>query len=194
KNKDNGLRAEVEATAQASPAEVKQAADAIVREIAADQPAEVQAALAAYLTQVPAAMRRSLRREADPSGKTVPATLALRRPEDLLPLLPARLMRFQPGDRPMANVDLELVELLGSGGFGEVWSARNPHQQSDPLVALKFCLDLNKPAMKSLANEASLLDQVKRDGWPPGLVRLLRTYLSATPPCLEYEYVRGGDL
>ena len=77
-------------------------------------------------------MRQSLRRPADPSGKTVPAGLALRRPEDLLPLLPQGLPRFKPGDRPLPGVDRELVELLGSGGFGEVWTARNPYQQMLP--------------------------------------------------------------
>ena len=28
----------------------------------------------------------------------------------------------------------------------------------------------------------------------PGIVPLLHTYLDANPPCLEYEYVEGGDL
>ena len=55
--KENELCADVQATAQAGPAEVKQAAETIVRQVAADQPTEAQAALATYLTQAPAAMR-----------------------------------------------------------------------------------------------------------------------------------------
>jgi hypothetical protein len=33
-----------------------------------------------------------------------------------------------------------------------------------------------------------------REGTHPGIVQLVNTYLSADPPCLEYEYVEGGDL
>jgi formylglycine-generating enzyme required for sulfatase activity len=33
-----------------------------------------------------------------------------------------------------------------------------------------------------------------RQGRHPGIVRLEATYLSADPPCLQYEYVQGGDL
>jgi molecular chaperone DnaK len=90
-------------------------------------------------------------------------------------------------------VDWELVELLGVGGFGEVWKARNPHVDSIPPVALKFCLD---PAAKDqlLRHEAAVLNQVMLQCKLPGIVPLLRTYLSADPPCLEYQYVEGGDL
>ena len=33
-----------------------------------------------------------------------------------------------------------------------------------------------------------------QQGRHPGIVPLLQTYLRADPPCLEYEYIAGGDL
>ena len=33
-----------------------------------------------------------------------------------------------------------------------------------------------------------------RQGRHPGIVALQQTYLSADPPCLQYEYIEGGDL
>jgi tetratricopeptide (TPR) repeat protein len=186
-------RDDVQALAQASAGEVGEAVAAVVQEVAAEKPPEVRQALAAYLTQVPAAARQSLRRPSDPAGTTVPPGLALQRAEDLLPLLPAKLPRFKPGDRPILGVDWELVELLGAGGFGEVWKARNPHFDGVPPVALKFCLD---PAAKDrlLRHEAAVLNQVMRQGRHEGIVQLQQSYLGADPPCLAYEYVAGSDL
>jgi hypothetical protein len=148
------LRAELQALAQANPAQARQAAAQVTQEVAADQPPEVQLALTSYLSQVPAAVRQSLRRPADPSGTTVPATLALNRPEDLLPFLPARLPRFKPGVG-----DWELVEPLGVGGFGEVWKARHVTLASRRPVALKFC----PGAAAALRGEALLLDRAGRE-------------------------------
>jgi serine/threonine protein kinase len=116
----------------------------------------------------------------------------MQKEEDLIPFLPTKLPRFKPGDRPAGIGDWELVELLGIGGFGEVWKARNPNMRHDPPVALKFCLDAQ--AVKWLRNEADLLNRVKSQGTHRGIVQLLHTYLRAEAPCLEFEYVAGGDL
>src|SRR4051812_2317807 len=53
---------ELQQLANASPAEMASAARAAVSAAAADLPPEQQAQLVSYLTQVPAALRRSLRR------------------------------------------------------------------------------------------------------------------------------------
>jgi hypothetical protein len=184
------LKAEVQAVAQLQGDEARREALAAVAAEAAGRPEEVRRALTAYLAQVPAAIRQSQRRSSDPTGRTVSPGLSLQRADSLLPLLPARLPRFQPGDRPLAGVDWELEELLGVGGFGEVWKARNPHL-AEP-VALKFCLDAGAVAV--LRNEAALLGRVMSQGKHPGIVCLRNTYLTADTPCLEYEYVPGGDL
>lgn len=185
-------RADLAAVAQATPQEVCGVARQIVLEVAGDKPAATQQALEVYLSLVPGQVRKSLRRPADPTGTTVCWELAPNRGDDLMPMLPARLPRFKPGDRPLPGVDWELEELLGVGGFGEVWKAKNTHFASVEPVALKFCLDAG--AAQYLKNEAAALNQVMKQGKHPGIVRLERTYLSSETPCLEYEFVLGGDL
>jgi serine/threonine protein kinase len=186
-------RADVEALVQAPPAEVQQQVSAVVREVAGDLPTAEQLLLETYLTQMPAVARNSLRRPHDPRGNTVPPSRGLQTSRDLIPLLPTRFPRFKPGDRPPGIGDWELVELLGVGGFGEVWKARNPHFEGVSPVALKFCLD-SAAKDRLLRHEAGVLNQVMKQGKHPGIVALLHTYLGADPPCLEYEFVNGGDL
>jgi serine/threonine protein kinase len=192
-HQEEQMRALVESAALASPAEVKAVAESVAQEVAGDQPEQVRQGLAAYLAAVPAAVRQSLRRPADPAGQSVPFTFALKRPEDLLQFLPRRPPRFAPGQRPPGLGDWELVELLGVGGFGEVWKARHVYFDGIAPVALKFCLD-PEARDRLLRHEAMVLNQVMRQGRHPGVVALLDAALSADPPCLKYEYIEGGDL
>ncbi|HKI32187.1 MAG TPA: protein kinase [Gemmataceae bacterium] len=187
------MREALQDAVQAAMQEVKEEARAVAHEVAADQPPEIELRLADYLVQVPALIRQSFKRPADALGRSLPARLVLEKAEDLLPFLPARLPRFKPGDCPPGVGDWELVELLGVGGFGEVWKARHRFFDGIAPVALKFCLD---PAAQDrlLKHEAGVLNQVMRHGRHPGIVPLLDAALGADPPCLKYEYIEGGDL
>ncbi|MFO0964704.1 MAG: serine/threonine-protein kinase [Gemmataceae bacterium] len=92
----------------------------------------------------------------------------------------------------MPGTDLVLEELLGVGGFGEVWKASHQTRPHAAPVALKFCVD--EAAARTLRKEVELLDRVSREGRHHGIVELRYAHLETDPPCLEYEYVDGGDL
>ncbi len=191
-NNATDLRRDVEALAQASPDEVRQQVQAAIAAEGSQLPPQVQQAAVAYLTQVPGMIRRSLRRSADPSGTTVPASLRAgrtRRPDAVLAAPAAALQTRRP---PLPRKRLGAGGIARHGRLRRSLEGRQPHLGSKPPRAFKFCLD--GAAVKSLRNEAGVLDRVMQYGRHPGIVELLDTHLNADPPCLEYEFVPGSDL
>ncbi len=147
--------------------------------------------LVSYLSMVPMTVARSVARPDDGGKTSVLLSQLPKSGSELGRFLPLRLPRFRPGDQ-LSGTDYDLVELLGQGGFGEVWKGQNVMRPKEAVRAFKFCLD---PAMVlTLRQEVALLNRIAEKGSHEGIVPLLRTALRADPPYLEYEYVAGGDL
>lgn len=182
---------ELRQAAQASFEEAKAAAEQVAREVAAAGPVEDRVALELYLSQVPGAVRKSLRRAEDHTGRSVPAGFVLDTPDDLLRTLPPQMPRFRTGQQLPGRPGWTLLEPLGAGGFGEVWKVG--HEFIPDVRAVKFCTD---PAAKQrlLTHEGKLVARVMKEGRHPNVVPLVDADLSGETPWLAYEFVGGGDL
>lgn len=189
--KPNDQHEDLRQVANATFEDARRVADQVVRTVAGHCPPEDQFALELYLSQFPGSARRSLRREEDPTGRTVPRTLSLNTPDTLARLLPPQMPSFRPGDPVPGRPDWTLVEPLGAGGFGEVWKAINPHVL-EPL-AVKFCTDPTS-RQRLLVHEAKIIARVMQERRQAHIVRLEDTHLGSDTPWLAYEYVAGGDL
>lgn len=107
-------------------------------------------------------------------------------------LLPARCPRFRENETiPYGPPQWRLVQLIGSGGFGEVWEVR--HQQLGDQFAVKFCQD--SVSAQALQREAEALFKLRKDlPEHPHIVRLVDLQLEQEPYWLAFEYVSGGTL
>ncbi|HEY1186728.1 MAG TPA: protein kinase [Gemmata sp.] len=185
------LREEIAKVAAASTEEAKKVAEQVARQVVNEGPVEDRLTLELYLTQFPSAVRQSLKRAEDPTGKTVPSDFAVNEPEDLAKLLPMRVPHFRPGADLPGRPGWKLEELLGAGGFGEVWLARHsflPHPR-----AVKFCTDA-KVRAKLTSHEGRVIARVMEQGHHPNVVPLLDAVLDGEAPWLMYEFVGGGSL
>ena len=174
------LRADLEKIAQDSRA-YRQQVEVILAEMSQND--QVCRRALAYLNQVPGRIQSSMRRPDDPTGRTVPPGLVLRKADDFLQFLPDKMPRFKAGDRAVPGTDLVVEELLGVGGFGEVWKAVHKSRPHAPPVALKFCID--ETAARSLRKEVELLDRVASQGRHKSIVELKYAHMEGDTPCLK---------
>jgi len=146
-----------------------------------------------YLHLLPGCIRQACKRPSQPAGTVIPPGLKLEGWSDLLPLLPARMTRFQPGDRPWAVGEWELEELIEQGPHGEVWKARNLKDETAPPVALHF---FHHSSARSYVQKsgAGALRQVQQLGDVTGLLRLQEIHDLSDPPCLQYAYVDAAPM
>jgi serine/threonine protein kinase len=143
-----------------------------------------------FIACIPEAVRQSLKRPEDPTGKSAPSGFLIRAPEDIIRLLPARPPRFKPGQPVPGRAGWIVDKLLGVGGFGEVWFTR--HERMASLQgAIKFCLGKTG---HDLIHEAGLINRVMQAGAHPNIVPLKDAHLEGETPWLMFEYIDGGNL
>ncbi len=182
------------ALAGLTPERSRGEAAALVDGLAAGASPEDRRLAVEYLTAVPLAVRRSLIPDPATGRPTLYPGLSTQADQGLLRVLPADVPPFAVGTI-LPGTSYELEELLGIGGFGAVYRARNRFEQNQPPRAIKFCLE---PALAAtLHREQAILDRLMVAGdtnWSNRIVRLYGYALDVQPPFLVYEHVPGGDL
>jgi hypothetical protein len=127
RSKEPAIRTEIGQLAQASFDEArKSAADVVQDTVPPTATIEERLNLELYLSQVPGAVRASLKRPEDATGKTVPPAFTLNTPEDVLKLLPPRPPRFQPGNPVPGLAGWNLIEPLGASKRSELLAQSLP--------------------------------------------------------------------
>jgi serine/threonine protein kinase len=177
-----------------SAADGRQEAAAAVDRAATGASPEDRAIAVEYLAAIPLSVRRSLVPDAGSGRLILPPTFTTDNEGAFYRLLPADVPPF-PIDYVLPGTSYRLEELLGIGGFGAVYKARNRFEQNRPPLAIKFCLDASMVA--TLHREQAILDRLMAVGgtsWSNRIVRLYGYALDVQPPFLVYEFVPGGDL
>jgi serine/threonine protein kinase len=197
--------AQIEQAMLCLPDEVRKMAREMIaeqRRLGVDISPEKEEAVVDLASAMPAAIRERTQatlRQARQHGTALHTVIPVgeqvstqERAEFYQSLLPARRSAFRENAWvPHRNPPWQLVQLLGAGGFGEVWEARHP--QLNNRFAVKFCQD--EASAKVLKQEAAALFRLQKElPEHPNIVRLLDLQLDKEPYWLAFEYVPGGTL
>jgi len=144
------------------------------------------------MASIPEATRQSLKRKDDPTGRTVPLNFNIATAEDVVKLLPPRSPRFRAGQELPHRKGWQLEKLLGIGGFGEVWLARNKTVVRK-VGAVKFAFD---SLARDLIHESALITRLTNAAPHENIVNLEDACVEAGVDCpwLMFEYVAGGTM
>ncbi|MDQ7781075.1 MAG: protein kinase, partial [Planctomycetota bacterium] len=94
-------------------------------------------------------------------------------------------------DQAVPGTEWVLDDVLGKGGFGEVWNAT--HRRTKERRVFKFCF--MKEKVRSLKRELALFRLLKEKSPDhPNIVRLHDVFLDSPPYYLAMEYVPGRSL
>ena len=108
-------------------------------------------------------------------------------PEDLQK---ARQLSLEGAQPPAQIAGYKLQQYIGSGAFGEVWSATQ--LKTGRRVAIKFYTRRSTADIQMLAQEVEKLVALTADA--QYVVQLLDVGFDATPPYYVMDYIEGGSL
>ena len=101
----------------------------------------------------------------------------------------ARDLSLEPARPPAKVPGYQIQQFLGSGAFGEVWSATD--LKTGRRVAIKFYTRRNRNDIQMLAREVEKLVVLEADRY---VVQLLDVGWEADPPYFVMEYIEHGSL
>ncbi len=102
-------------------------------------------------------------------------------------LIPARRPRWQSKTEFEDRRGWQFDELLGMGGFGEVWKIR--HKSLSKYQAVKFCLD--EKSSRILKREEHIIATLPDH---KNIVNVLDSNIEKEPYWISFEYIEGGTL
>ena len=101
----------------------------------------------------------------------------------------ARDLSLEPARPPAKVPGYQILQFLGSGAFGEVWSATD--LKTSRRVAIKFYTRRDRNDIRMLAREVEKLVVLEADRY---VVQLLNVGWEADPPYYVMEYIEHGSL